>query len=100
MMLHGEPVAVGDAVYDILRGAGFIERLRPDGKFEVRFTTTRMLRVFQQDGRPSPGDPILLYWHDPVVFIPLKREAAYVQQRNLSSAIRDALSRACTEIRA
>lgn len=97
MMLHGEPVAVGDAVYDILRGAGFVERLRPDGKFEVRFTTTRMLRVFQQDGRPSPGDPTLLYWHDPVVFIPTKSETAYVQQRNIALAIREAFARALVE---
>lgn len=97
IMLHGEPVAAGDPVHDILRGAGFVERLRPDGKIEVRFTTHRSLRVFQPDGRTAASDPVTLFWHDPILFVPLKSEAAYVQQRNIAGSIRDALARALVE---
>ena len=89
--LHSEPVAAGDRVHDIVRGPGAVERLRPDGRIEVRFSIQRSLRVFDAAGRTSASDPITLYWHDPIVFVPEKSEAGYVQQRALAAALRDAL---------
>lgn len=98
--LHGDPVAIGDHVHDILRGVGVVELLRADGRIEVRFSAHRSLRVFTPDGRTGAREPITLYWHDPIVFMPIKDEAAYLAQREILSVVRAAMARALIEGRA
>ena len=70
---------VGDSVHDILLGAGQIQTLFPNGDMRVHFHDGRTLLYTAQG---HFGTVRRLYWENPVVVIPKRRE-------NLISVLRD-----------
>jgi hypothetical protein len=67
-MLDGDDVRSGDAVWDVLLGAGHVEDAFPNGGFLVRFGN-RMIRY--SDGGYF-GGARRVYWFNPVIYLPHK----------------------------
>ncbi|MBN3777431.1 hypothetical protein G3O06_07685 [Burkholderia sp. Ac-20345] len=88
MKLDGYDVEPGDYVYDLFFGDGMVKNLTADGRAVVAFgprTFTYNEAGVGQHGRRS------LYWHNPILLVPMKDEAAWDMQRNLNQAIAQCL---------
>lgn len=93
MYLDESPIFPGDNVYDVLYGAGFVEKLLP---LEKRFIVQFGARVvaYRQDGT-GPFNNRTLYWHNPIMGAPPKDSAAFGFYRELCVN----LSKFCAEQR-
>jgi hypothetical protein len=92
--MDGANVVVGDSVYDILYGPGTVQQLLPADRFLVVFAAVGGQKSFSYNSTGiSPRFPArTLYWHNPVVVVPTKREARWGSLRVAITAIRDALA--------
>lgn len=84
MRLDGYEVDPGDPVYDLFFGDGRVANITADGRAVVAFgprVFTYDERGVGQHGRRS------LYWHNPVLLVPMKSEASWSLQRRLNMAI-------------
>ncbi|MEB2499546.1 hypothetical protein [Burkholderia cenocepacia] len=88
MKLDGYDALPGDAVYDLYFGDGRVHSLTADGQAVVSFgnrTFTYDDRGVGQHGRRS------LYWHNPILVVPMKSEREWQLQRSLNAAISSVL---------
>lgn len=86
--LDGEPVIVGDTVYDMVWGPGSVTQLHMSGNFVVRFGGTRTA-TFTSLGVNSRYPGRTLFWHDPIIVWPMKRESRWLLVRQLVTNIAD-----------
>jgi hypothetical protein len=88
--LHGEPVAAGDTVYDVSigRGAGRVSRI-VNGAIECNFGTVRA--IYNSDGRQRAATMVTLFWHNPIVEIPVKNNDVWASQLALARAVKTEL---------
>lgn len=80
--LDNEPVAQGDTLYAVGQGPGTVTELLSGGKMRVQFSGhggTTTARTFGSDGKQVGAAYRSLYWHDPIVAIPLKSEAKWAR---------------------
>lgn len=84
MRMDGFEVKAGDAVYDLFQGDGRVASVTADSHAVVVFGARSLTfdeRGIGQHGRRS------LYWHNPVLVVPMKDEAMWSLQRRLNAAI-------------
>lgn len=94
MQLDGSSIVEGDVVYDILYGPGTVVQILPADRCLVRFAAAGGQKsISYSSGGVSPRFPArTLYWHNPVIVIPSKREARWGSLRAAMTALRDALA--------
>ena len=84
MKLDGFDVEAGDAVYDLLHGDGRVKSVTVDDHAVVVFG--QRFLTFDDRGI-GPHGRRSLYWHNPILVVPMKDEAAWSLQRRLNAAI-------------
>ncbi|CAE6958786.1 hypothetical protein [Paraburkholderia domus] len=88
MRLDGYEVLAGDPVYDLYFGDGRVHSLTADDQIVVSYGSRMFVydeRGIGQHGRRS------LYWHNPILVVPMKDERMWSLQRRLNATIADAL---------
>lgn len=88
--LDGDDVNLGDQVFDIVYGTGEVVELKVEGRFRVRFAGNKFF-VFDGNGVRADAKNRTLYWHDPVLVVPMKDDINWVQARGLCRAMIDKL---------
>lgn len=84
MRLDGEVLEVGDAVYDLYFGDGRVKSVTADNRAVVVFGG----RMFTYDERGvGQHGKRSLYWHNPILLVPMKDEQSWSLQRRLNMAI-------------
>ncbi|OLL27460.1 hypothetical protein BTH42_31945 [Burkholderia sp. SRS-W-2-2016] len=84
MRLDGFEVLVADPVFDLFFGDGRVHSITADDQAVISFGNrmfTYDSRGIGQHGRRS------LYWHNPVLLVPMKNEREWSLQRRLNAAI-------------
>ena len=84
-MMDGDTPQPGDSVHDLLVGHGFVEHVNSEGSIIVRFGQ----RTMQYTAAGHYGSIRRLYWEDPVVVIPRRREGIVPVLRKLAATIRE-----------
>jgi hypothetical protein len=74
-MLDGDDVQRGDAVWDVLLGAGHVEDAFPDGGFLVRYGQ----RSIRYSNGGYFGGARRVYWFNPVIYLPRKNRYQAVE---------------------
>lgn len=88
MKLDDCDIEAGDAVYDLFFGDGRVKNITADGHAVVVFGT----RMFTYDGRGvGAHGHKSLYWHNPILLVPMKDEREWSLQRRLNTAIANEL---------
>lgn len=91
MLLHGEEVRVGDNVFDVsaTRGPGIVSLITRRG-MEVRFPSGPMA-TYNSEGKQLGNSRATLFWHDPIIAVPVKNHAAWLIQKRIGLSVRDAI---------
>jgi len=79
VILDNEDIVTGDSVYDLLEGAGTVQRVFSDS-FIVRFSIGRSYSYNSAGKRlgSTPNRfPRLLYWKNPIFTIPVKDDSKW-----------------------
>ena len=84
--LDGEPIVLGDSVYDMIWGPGTVVQLHESGNFVVRFGATRTA-TFTSGGVNARYPGRTLFWHDPIIVLPIKRESRWLLVQQLVASI-------------
>jgi hypothetical protein len=90
--LDRELVAQGDSVYAVGLGAGRVVELLLGDKMRVQFSTaggSGVTRTFDSSGVQTSAPFRTLYWHDPIVAVPLKNEAKWARAVPAVKAVLD-----------
>lgn len=82
--MDGDTPVAGDSVHDILVGQGFVDQVHSDGSITVRFGQ----RTMQYSPTGHYGTVRRLYWEDPVIVIPRRREGLTKVLRSLAQIVR------------
>jgi hypothetical protein len=86
-MLDSDEVLLGDTVFDVVYGTGTVTELLADKRFRVTFAGNKRF-VYREDGvRVDSKGRRTLYWHDPVVAIPVKDDISWTKLRQLMTAV-------------
>lgn len=82
MLLHGEPVAIGDLVFDVSvgRGPGKVHALSARG-IECLFEATGVRATYSGEGFQLGQPRATLFWKNPIVVIPAKNDTRWTAQR-------------------
>ena len=84
MKLDGFDVEPGDPVYDLFFGDGMVKSLTADDRAVVQFGQ----RVFTYDSRGvGQHGRRSLYWHNPIVLVPMKDDKGWSFQRRVNAAV-------------
>ncbi|SIO50629.1 hypothetical protein SAMN05444172_2589 [Burkholderia sp. GAS332] len=84
MRLDGEVLEVGDPVYDLYFGDGRVKSVTADNHAVIVFGG----RMFTYDERGvGQHGKRSLYWHNPILLVPMKDERSWSLQRRLNMAI-------------
>lgn len=86
-MMDGAGVAIGDSVFDTALGTGKVEELLLDNRIIVRFYPSNRRAAYGTSGVAHGKQFRTLYWHDPVLFIPLKNEPKWQQMKRIFMSI-------------
>lgn len=91
-LLHGEPVAIGDRVFDVsaTRGIGTVASITSVG-IEVQFQTGPRV-IYKSDGAQTGKVRPTLFWRDPILVTPRKNERGWHHQKMALDAIRKIVS--------
>lgn len=94
MLLHNERIVVGDVVHDVsaTRGPGIVSMISRRG-IEVRFPSGPLI-IYNAEGKQLGNSRVTLFWHDPIIMVPIKDPKAWAAQRTVGMAVRDAISEA------
>lgn len=90
--LHGEPINIGDIIFDVsaTRGIGRVVNLTRKG-IEVQFGNGGPRIMYKEDGAQLGKSRATLFWRDPILIVPIKSEPLWEHQKKVAIAIRDAL---------
>lgn len=88
-VLDSENIEVGNQVYDVVFGNGTVSQTRIDGSFVVSFAGRGKLIVYSAAGKSRHNNMRTLYWHNPIVLIPMKAEASWVKLGKMFKALAD-----------
>ncbi|NML34525.1 hypothetical protein [Paraburkholderia antibiotica] len=88
MKLDGYDVDPGDLVYDLFFGDGIVRNLTADGRAVVAFGPRAF--TYNESGVGQHGKRSL-YWHNPILLVPMKSETQWGLQRALNQAIAQTL---------
>lgn len=89
--MDGYTVEIGDWMHDIITGAGQVKAVFPTGEFVLEFPTGGSL-TYTSEG--FIGTTKRLYWENPIIVVPGKREGLTPVLRELAEVIRsDRLNR-------
>lgn len=75
---------VGDKVYDLFFGYGHVKSFTGDDKAVVSFGARAF--AYTSDGIGQHGRRSL-YWHNPILTVPMKDDAKWEMQKSLDMAI-------------
>ena len=84
--MDGERPELNDAVHDILLGAGRVVAVHGDDGVTVAFDGTNSTMRYSPEG--FFGSVRRLYWENPIVVIPQRREGLSALLRHIAHAIR------------
>lgn len=91
-LLDGEAVQLGDRVFDVAFGAGYVTYLAPDGGVTVTFDTNRSAG-YRPGGVTRRFTHRTLYWHNPITVPPPKGAANWAAVAASAQAVAGVLIR-------
>ena len=85
MQLQSQTVELGDTVYDLLEGGGVVTSIG-DTTITVNFGSVGLYiynSAGQRLGNTPSRFPVLLYWQNPIVMIPVRNEERWNSMKTL-----------------
>ena len=91
--LDGQAIAIGDTVYDVAYGSGQVTELLVDDRFRVRFADGSY-HVYTPEGITHHFANKTVFWHNPIVAVPMKSDTLWGAAAAIAHAVVEALRNA------
>lgn len=85
--LDGETVDLGDRLFDLVHGQGVVvETYALSNQFRVEFGNDKRV-VYDGVGMSRFFRTRTLYWHDPMIALPVKSDRGWLRIKNICAAV-------------